>query len=237
MTCSSPTDFLLQYQNIGAFTVISLMLFLSAGQFQSNLIRKLLYTQSILIVTIYITLLTPWGSKYYIHIYNKLTANAITKEQISLSSLNTINSTVKTKWNYLIVYFGYTFCPDVCPTTLNEITLLYKKHDGLISKVPFVFITLDPERDTQVRLTEYVNFFNPQISYLRLDPNQVYALSQDFGNRFSINQPDKNSNYSIDHSAELYLIDTNGRLLKTFQHPTKYENLKNELIIKGVINE
>ena len=87
MTCSSPTDFLLQYQNIGAFTVISLMLFLSAGQFQSNLIRNLLYTQSILIVTIYITPLTPWGSKYYLHIYNKLDGSSVNIKASVLTDL------------------------------------------------------------------------------------------------------------------------------------------------------
>lgn len=237
MSCSDPRDFLLQYQTLGAFIVIALMLFLSAGQIQSNILRRILYAQFTLIVAVYISLITPWGAQYYVRTYNKLVSSPTTPEKLNPESLNILKNNLTKKWDYHLIYFGYTFCPDVCPTTLNVISQLYKKHETLIHQLPFVFITLDYPRDTPERLTEYVHFFNPQLDYLRLEPTQLSSLTKAFGSRFTINSPDQSGHYSIDHSAEVYLIDSTGKILSTFSHPLKYEEFKQELKHKGVLDE
>jgi protein SCO1/2 len=236
MACSDPRDFLLQYQTLGAFIVIALMLFLAAGQIQNHLIKRLLYSQTVIIILIYIGLITPAGASYYTKTYSQITSKTIqVTDKISIESLSYIQSTLNKKWDYLFVYFGYTFCPDVCPTTLNEISQLYKKNENLIHKVPFVFITLDPQRDTIDRLTEYVRFFHPQLDFIRFESQQIINMTADFGSRFTANRADQKGHYSVDHSAEIYLINSSGKIVNVFHHPTKYEDLIDELKKEGVL--
>lgn len=104
------------------------------------------------------------------------------------------------------LFFGYTHCPDVCPTTLADLaqvmTLLGKQAD----QVQVLFITLDPERDTPQMLADYVPAFHPAFLGLSGSPAEISQAAQAFGIMWQ-RQPGNNGNYTLDHSAGTYLID------------------------------
>ena len=117
------------------------------------------------------------------------------------------------KWTMLS--FGYTHCPDICPTTLNTLNHVEKiLHDKNSSVFPqIVFITLDPERDDVATLADYVPWFNKNFIGVTGDPEQILALTKHLG-IMSQKNPDQNEegDYLIDHTVTIMLTDTRGRL-------------------------
>lgn len=109
------------------------------------------------------------------------------------------------------VFFGFTHCPDVCPTTLAELALVVKElgRDG--DKVQVLFVTVDPERDTQQVLSQYVPSFNPGFLGLYGDAGATARAAKEF-KVFHQKQPVKDGGYSVDHSAGTYILDREGRL-------------------------
>lgn len=113
-----------------------------------------------------------------------------------------------------LVYFGYTHCPDVCPTELAHISdILTQMGDKAI---PALFITVDPERDTPKLMQDYVSSFNPAIIGLSGSPQAVEATEKTFRvfARKGPLQPD--GDYSMDHSSIVYLMDKNGAFVEAF---------------------
>ena len=113
-----------------------------------------------------------------------------------------------------LVYFGYTHCPDVCPTELARISdILGKMGD---KPIPALFITVDPERDTPKVMQDYVSSFNPAIVGLSGSPQAVEATEKTFRvfARKGEKQPD--GDYSMDHSSIVYLMDKNGGFIEAF---------------------
>jgi protein SCO1/2 len=120
--------------------------------------------------------------------------------------------TYRGKW--LAVYFGYTSCPDVCPTTLLDIAQALDALGPRAGAVQPLFITVDPKRDTPAVLTEYVKSFHPRLIALTGTPAQLAATARSF-HVFHERHDNDDGGYSIDHSAFIYLIDPDGRLAKT----------------------
>ena len=119
------------------------------------------------------------------------------------------------KGKLMLVYFGYTFCPDVCPT---ELGLVAKALDQLTpeqrDKVAPIFITVDPERDTPQVIKSYVAGFHPQLVGLTGTPEQIAAVEKSF-HVYSAKVPgNDSSSYTMDHSSILYLMGTDGHYLK-----------------------
>lgn len=111
----------------------------------------------------------------------------------------------------MLVYFGYTFCPDICPTDLQQIGLALKGLGSDAKRVAPLFITLDPERDTQELLSHYVPAFHPQLVGLTGNLNsiqQVASAYKVFHQKVSISGW---SRYTIDHSSFIYLMDETGQ--------------------------
>jgi len=119
--------------------------------------------------------------------------------------------TYRGKW--LVVYFGYTSCPDVCPTTLLDIAQAFEALGARAGAVQGLFITVDPKRDTPGVLTEYVKSFDPHLAALTGTPAQIAAAAKDF-HVFHERHDNDDGGYSVDHSASVYLIDPEGRLAK-----------------------
>jgi protein SCO1 len=113
-----------------------------------------------------------------------------------------------------LVYFGYTHCPDVCPTELAKISDILGKMGN--KPVPALFITVDPERDTPKVMQDYVSSFNPAIIGLSGSPHAVEATEKTFRvfARKGEKQPD--GDYSMDHSSVVYLMDKNGAFVEAF---------------------
>ncbi|KAA5605100.1 SCO family protein [Roseospira marina] len=121
---------------------------------------------------------------------------------------------------YLLIYFGYTYCPDVCPTSLQTMTLALDQLDpALVEKVQPVFISIDPERDRPADVAEYVGFFHPKMVGLTGTPEQVAAAAQAYRVYYAkVEQPESEAPYLMDHSAITYLMAPDGRLAAFFRH-------------------
>ena len=115
----------------------------------------------------------------------------------------------------LLVYFGYTFCPDVCPTTLNNIAQALVQLGTQADAVVPVFISVDPKRDTPAVIGGYVKAFDPRIIGLTGSAAQIAAVAKEYRVYYAP-QPAQNGDYLVDHSSLVYLMDRNGRFLKVF---------------------
>jgi protein SCO1/2 len=120
---------------------------------------------------------------------------------------------LKGKWH--LVFFGYTHCPDVCPTALNDLSLALDKLGARKSKVGIVFITVDPERDTPAVLKSYVESFDGPIVGLTGTPDAVAQAAQDYRVYYA-KHPRADGGYDMDHSALIYVMDPEGRFTATF---------------------
>jgi protein SCO1/2 len=110
------------------------------------------------------------------------------------------------------VFFGYTHCPDVCPTTLSELASARRKLGADAGKLQVLFITADPQRDTPDVLKQYVTAFDPTFLGLRGTPEQTVEVAKAFKVIIQKNAGADASNYSVDHSSGTYVYDTTGRL-------------------------
>ena len=117
----------------------------------------------------------------------------------------------------VMVFFGFTHCPDACPTTLAEMAQVVKElgRDG--DRVQVLFVTVDPERDTQQVLSQYVPSFNPGFLGLYGDAGATARAAREFKVYYQ-KQPVKDGGYSVDHSAGTYILDREGRLRLFAQH-------------------
>ena len=109
------------------------------------------------------------------------------------------------------VFFGFTHCPDVCPTTLAEMALVMKELGPDADKVQVLFVTVDPERDTPQVLKQYVPAFNPSFLGLYGDLAATARAAKEFKVYFQ-KQPAKEGSYSVDHGAGTFILDREGRL-------------------------
>lgn len=111
----------------------------------------------------------------------------------------------------IVVFFGFTHCPDVCPTTLAELAQVANELGGDADKMQVLFVTVDPERDTQELLARYVPAFNPRFLGLTGDVEAVASVAKEF-KIYHKKQPLKTGGYTVDHSAGTYILDQRGRL-------------------------
>jgi protein SCO1 len=112
---------------------------------------------------------------------------------------------------YMLVYFGYTFCPDVCPTTLNAVADAMDKLGPAASRVQPLFITIDPKRDTPAVVKQYVAAFGPKIEGLTGTPEQIAQVAKEYRVYYAEHRTGDGANdYTMDHSSVLYLMGPNG---------------------------
>ena len=123
-----------------------------------------------------------------------------------------------------LIYFGYTFCPDVCPTSLLLMeTAVDKLGADAAKKVNLVFITIDPERDTRKLIKDYVENFGPTFIGLTGTPEQVAAAARAYRVYYQKVPGKDGAPYLMDHSSIVYLLDRNGRFVTHFTHEAKAE--------------
>jgi len=136
------------------------------------------------------------------------------------------NSYFKGKWT--MVFFGYTNCPDVCPSTLMQLRELYKsiqKHPGS-GDYQFLFITVDPARDKLPRLKSYVEYFNKNFDAAAGNMTYVKSFEKVFGAFHHYLKKSKNDmHYSVAHSAEVYIVSPNERYVAKFLPPINISKL------------
>ncbi len=123
------------------------------------------------------------------------------------------------KGKVVLLYFGFTSCPDVCPTGLSVIKSTMSKLGDQADEVQALFVTLDPERDDAARLKEYLPFFDRRIVGLSGSQSELKAVAKQYGVYYKKVSSDSSSlGYSIDHSANYFVIDTTGSLAYVLDH-------------------
>jgi protein SCO1/2 len=110
----------------------------------------------------------------------------------------------------VLLYFGYTYCPDVCPLTLTNLGSVLDKLGKQASKVDVLFVTVDPNRDTLAILKRYTAAFGPQIVGLRGDQDELAALARRYRIAYSVTKPENGQPYAVTHSAAIYAFDATG---------------------------
>ncbi|GIW04861.1 MAG: electron transporter SenC [Thermomicrobiales bacterium] len=121
----------------------------------------------------------------------------------------------------VVLYFGYTSCPDACPTTLSDWISVKEALGQDAARVRFVMVTVDPERDTPERLAQYLAFFDPAFIGLSGTVEQTQALLQAYGVVAVKRQfDDSAAGYLVDHTTSVFVIDTLGRLRLVYAHGT-----------------
>jgi protein SCO1 len=129
------------------------------------------------------------------------------------------DQTYRGKW--LLVYFGYTFCPNTCPTTLMNISLVLAQLDREADALQPLFITVDPQRDTPDVLRQYTRSFDSRIIALSGDQQQIAAVAQAYGAFYTTRKIGAGAeDYLIDHSSYVYLMDPGGRFAQGFEADT-----------------
>lgn len=119
--------------------------------------------------------------------------------------------------HYMLVFFGYTYCPDFCPTTLTVITQALDMLDPKVAeKVEPVFITIDPERDTAKALGEYSQHFHDKIHFLTGTPEQIAEVAEAYRVFYQKVESEKFSDYLMDHSTITYVMGPDGRYVSHF---------------------
>ena len=127
----------------------------------------------------------------------------------------------------LVLFFGFTRCPDICPTTLAEVAGAVKALGPDAQGVQVLFITLDPERDTGKVLADYVHAFDPRFIALRGDAAATQSVAKDF--KIYYEKRKQGETYTIDHSAQLYVMDAQGRLRLLVKHDRIGQDLASDL--------
>jgi protein SCO1/2 len=134
------------------------------------------------------------------------------------------------KWTFL--FFGYTHCPDVCPITLSVLDNVHQQleKNQNNNNVQTVFISVDPERDTPKQLGEYVRYFNPDFIGLGGTEDQINSLGNQIGIVYIHGEKKDSTDYSVDHTASVFLIDPKGRLVGIFSAPQETNDMLNRFL-------
>ena len=121
--------------------------------------------------------------------------------------------------HWTLVYFGYTYCPDICPTTLSDIARVYNRladRPKITGDLKTLLISVDPARDTPKRLQEYVTFFRDDYIAATGDKEAIDQVAKDFAAFYKIHEPDENGNYPVDHSSIVSLVNPDGKIEAIF---------------------
>ncbi len=135
--------------------------------------------------------------------------------------------TYRGKW--LVVYFGYTYCPDICPTTMMELAQALQTLGPQAARAQAVFISVDPQRDKPDVLAEYLKTFDPHFVGLTGSSAQISAAAKSFNVFYERHDAD-DGNYTYDHSSYLYLVDPGGKLVEAFGSDRGSEQIATALL-------
>jgi protein SCO1 len=127
-----------------------------------------------------------------------------------------------------LVFFGFTHCPEVCPTALFDISEVLNKLGPDADKVNALFVTVDPERDTPAALKEYLSSFNPRLIGVGGDADALAAVAKAYRVYYK-KVPLKDGDYTMDHTAIVYLMDKNGQFVAPFSLKRRPEDSAAEL--------
>jgi protein SCO1/2 len=120
---------------------------------------------------------------------------------------------------FSLLFFGYTSCPDVCPTTMASLDIVMSELGKDCAHCQVVFVSVDPQRDTAQRLHAYTSYFNPQFIALTGSVESITELAAQMGAMFIKEPSESAENYTMAHTASVFLIDPQARIIGTFSFP------------------
>ena len=127
-----------------------------------------------------------------------------------------------------LIFFGFTHCPDVCPTTLFEISEVLKAMGADADRVNAYYISVDPERDTQAAMKEYLSSFDPRLKGLTGNAEEIAKVLSEY-RVYAKKVPLKDGDYTMDHTALIYLMDRDGKFVSPFNINRKPEDAASDL--------
>jgi protein SCO1/2 len=132
---------------------------------------------------------------------------------------------------YMLIYFGYSFCPDVCPTTLAVMAQALEKLGDRSQRITPILITIDPERDTPKVLEDYVKAFGPSFVGLTGSADEIKAVEKKY-RVYAVKKPLESGNYGMDHSSVIYLMGPDGKLVSFYDEAISPDDLAKDLKAK-----
>jgi protein SCO1 len=191
---------------------------------KSPIVRVIAATALLLAVVAAVLLYTPLGRS----IWQNETGVALIGGPFHLVDQNgQPRSDADFRGQYLLVFFGYTNCPDVCPTTLQTITAVMDKLGGDSAKVTPLFITVDPDRDTPAVMKAYAANFTPRLVALSGTPEAIGAAAKVY--RIYYKKVGEGADYAMDHTALVYLMAPDGSYLAHFNPDATADDIVKDL--------
>ena len=130
----------------------------------------------------------------------------------------------------VILYFGYRSCPDICPTSLGfSAAAMNQLDEATLEKLQLIFYSVDPERDTPAIVSEYAAYFHPSFIGGTNTREEIDKATANYGAFYRMVESESSLGYLVDHSARLYLIDPQGKLVGHIEHGTPPEQIANRL--------
>ena len=131
---------------------------------------------------------------------------------------------------YMLVFFGYTSCPDICPATLQLMAGVLEKLGSKADRITPIFISVDPERDTPEKLQAYVKSFDPRLVGLTGTPDEIAAAAKAYRVYYAkVPNQDKPGDYAMDHSSIIYVMDPKGEFVTRFTTATSVDEMAAKL--------
>lgn len=138
---------------------------------------------------------------------------------------------LKGKWSF--VFFGYTHCPDICPTTLHvlkQINKILSKHPQAKKEFQVIFVSVDPERDTPKGLGEYVSFFNKDFIGVTGNSETLLSFARQFSAAYIKEPAEKSGDYLVSHTSSIFLVNPAQKLLASFSPPLVAETITEQYL-------
>lgn len=136
----------------------------------------------------------------------------------------------------VLLYFGYTFCPDICPTTLSELSKVQRELDDAGEKIQVLMVTVDPERDTPEKLNQYVSHFHPDFVGFSGTKEEIDKAGEGYGIYYERHEGTEATGYLVDHTARVFVVDPEGNYQLSFSYGTPVEDIVHDLrmIMRGM---
>ena len=131
---------------------------------------------------------------------------------------------------YLLVFFGYTYCPDVCPTTLAVMKSALEMMGSRAEDIVPLFITVDPKRDTPAKLKSYLSSFGPRFVGLTGDDKAIAAVAKEYRVFYQVHPAENGGDYTVDHSGVVYLMDRGGKYVENYSLSNSPDMMAQDLL-------
>jgi protein SCO1/2 len=190
--------------------------------------RIALYTAIVLAAGMLLWMLLFWNpATQEGHVaLDSMVANEPTGGDFSLTSYGGPVSLSDYRGKIVLLYIGYTWCPDICPTNLAMISrTLSALNAPEREQLQPLFVSVDPDRDTPQRLKEYVEYFHPSLLGLTGNRSDIDDIVGRYGAAYRIVNKQEDENYVVDHTADTYIIDRQGKLVRRMAHGSSVEEM------------